>query len=199
MVTERIVTQILLTCVGRRGARFVGDDTDKPPKTWPALLKKPRPMFEKLRRIQRRDNVGEIDASRRIHDALRYETELGDAREFGRKAADILNDMLRHGFRLESCRDGFGELARYRQSGADWAHQKVPYAGLNLKMRTADGSPFEVQFHTKQSRKMHQRNHKAYEKWRNLPPLSSLASDPETHDADLEAHDTLFDNCTTPA
>jgi hypothetical protein len=149
-----------------------------------------------MQRIQRRDDVDEREACQRIYDALRYEVEIDDLDQFTRKAGDILRGLQARGCRLESWRDGFTELAaHHRKSEADpsaaaWTLDKAPYAGLNLKMLAPSGSPFEIQMHTPQSQKLHDRGHKKYEQWRKLPPVSSL--NPEEHETEIERHGILL-------
>jgi hypothetical protein len=184
---ELIATPILRPVVEACGGRFAGTDSATGTDGWRArLLKKPRSILEKMLRLQQHHGLDEQQASERVNDALRYEIEFDDPGKVYETASEVLKAFAANGTELTGYRDGFAELARYRQSGLGhsaeaWGFDKAPYAGLNLKMRAADGTRFQVQLHTKHSQLVHNKNRRLYEQWRNLPTLAT--ADPRAGEA----------------
>ncbi|AKJ26706.1 hypothetical protein AAW51_0015 [Caldimonas brevitalea] len=99
----------------------------------------------------------------KIGDALRYTTvyppdKLGDG------AAQTLKELEAKGYTVEKVKNTFVEGA--------------PYKGINTTIRSPDGQPFELQFHTPQSFDVKQNlTHGLYEELRLLPPDSPRAAE----------------------
>lgn len=58
-----------------------------------------------------------------------------------------------------------------------WLNRYNPYNGINTVVKSPSGQLFEIQYHTPESYRIKQKNHDAYEEWRELPEGSERAKE----------------------
>ncbi|KQV78905.1 type III effector protein skwp2 [Rhizobacter sp. Root1221] len=144
-----------------------------------SVAKKAKSIEKKIHRLSVLEDITIEQAAARVHDAMRWVVLLpGDT--FGAEAAQALKDLQARGLRVMRVNNGF-------------AAREKTYAGLNVKLRTAQGLDFEIQFHTAES--LHTRNtltHKLYRRWQDKEVERRLASDPAQRQMLKEANAGLL-------
>ncbi len=123
-----------------------------------------------LRKIRANYNPGGNEYE--VKDILRY-TLTSDADSLANKTTSSIDTFSHNGYNTS-------EVKNY------WLDKNNPYNGINTVVRTLNGQPFEVQYHTPESFAVKNGEmHKLYEQWRSLPKDAPLRSELETKMAKL--------------
>lgn len=144
-----------------------------------SVAKKAKSIEKKIHRLSVLENLTIEQAAARVHDAMRWVVQL-PGETFGTEAVQALKALQAQGLRVMRVNNGF-------------AAREKTYAGLNVKLRTAQDLDFEIQFHTAES--LHTRNtltHKLYRQWQDKEVERRLASDPAQRQLLKEANADLL-------
>lgn len=142
MVSEPETTS-LLESLQRAGSTLAGLDH---------RLKGQQSLARKIRTDAHKDGVAEAEAASDIHDVLRYTYQLPTA-SFAEEFARIRSALERAGYTVVKVKNTLKD-------------PNNSYRGVNCQLETPDGYKFELQFHTRQSLEVKERNHLLYEEAR---------------------------------
>ena len=142
MVREPATTS-LLESLQRAGSALAGLDF---------RLKGQQSLARKIRTDSHKLDVSEKEASDGINDVLRY-TYVLPVESFADEFARIRQALEKAGYTVVKVKNTLGDAAS-------------AYRGVNTQFETPDGFKFELQFHTKQSLDVKERNHALYEEER---------------------------------
>lgn len=142
MVREPATTS-LLESLQRAGSALAGLDF---------RLKGQQSLARKIRTDSHKLDVSEKEASDGINDVLRY-TYVLPVESFADEFARIRQALEKAGYTVVKVKNTLGDASS-------------AYRGVNTQFETPDGFKFELQFHTKQSLDVKERNHALYEEER---------------------------------
>jgi hypothetical protein len=125
------------------------------------VFKKRSRLTDKIRGAMEEEGLTATEAAERIGDALRYAITYPDER-YAERIPTSLDRLRARGYAVEEIRNSWVHGSRYK--------------GVNVSLRTPDGQPFELQFHTPHSWVANQRTHADFERFRTLPDTSPEAA-----------------------
>ncbi|MBS5865725.1 MAG: hypothetical protein KIC37_05145 [Coriobacteriaceae bacterium] len=117
-------------------------------------LKSEDSLMRKIESDSTRQRVSPELTAKQIHDVIRY-TYVCEVDKFGSEFSRIRKDLEEDGY----------TIVRVRNTLKD---TDVQYRGVNTLLKDKDGYVFELQFHTEQSLRVKETNHKLYEEARLL-------------------------------
>lgn len=104
--------------------------------------------------LARKAQLPQPQAVALLNDPLRY-TVVAPPERYTEAVAGVLRGLAGLGYRIDT-----GAVRNY------WGNPDNFYRGINANLRTPDGLPVEVQFHTPQSLHLNDSTHDLYEEWR---------------------------------
>jgi len=117
------------------------------------VLKSPKSIDEKIARLCKQ-GLDRKSAALQVRDGLRYTMTL-QPEEYASGYERLVSELKARNMRIERVRNGFSEEPRI-------------YAGINIKVSSPGGLPFEIQLHTKESLRTKLRAHRDYERLRRV-------------------------------
>lgn len=162
---EKKITPDVKDSVEGNGAHLVGEDH---------RLKTPDSFSEKIGTRAENEGKTEAEALAESKDVVRYTCE--DEKEFLVDDYEkVTKDLTVKGYQVDQVKN-------------TWEDEENPYKGVNVIYESPDGQKFEVQYHTPESFKAKEEQHKYYEELRTLDP-----EDPEYEQKYAELSEKMYE------
>ena len=143
---EPAVTAALGTLATAQGMELLPSDN---------RIKPAASAARKVAWLARKADLPQAQAVALLNDPLRY-TLIAAPGRYTEAVAGVLRGLAGLGYRIDT-----GAVRNY------WGNPANFYRGINANLRTPDGLPMEIQFHTPQSETLNRTTHTLYDEWRS--------------------------------